>query len=221
MIKFDAWWMPDGETHLPHWMTVSQQKRDGRLTYQIRKYEAALALCKQRRSVIDVGAHVGLWSYWMAKDFTNLFAFEPHHDHQDCWRKNMEGLTNAALFCYALGAQPGHVTLTTGPSSSGDTYVSPNGAKGPKVELRRLDEFTVHDVDLLKIDCEGFEYYVLQGALETIARCKPVIVVEQKPTHGQKYGISDTAGAQLLKTVGYVERKTINGDVILTHREVA
>lgn len=214
MIRFEDWYLPDGEQHLQQWMTTTGRRRAGRLTYQIHKYEAALKYCTQRRVAVDVGAHVGLWSYWMAEDFTELIAFEPKSAHRECWRRNMEH-RGGSLIAAALGNTTGRVSLTTGPSSSGDTYVDPTTDTG-EVTLMRLDEFRLRDVDLIKVDCEGFEVYVLEGAAETLKAFKPVVIVEQKPGHGEKYGISDTAGVTFLKTLGYQEREVINGDFILT-----
>jgi len=217
MIKFDRWFLPDGETHLQAWMTSQQQRRDGRLTYQLRKYEAALRHCRQRRRAVDVGAHVGLWSYWMAKDFQDLLAFEPKRAHRECWRANMNG-RGGTLLAVALGTRTGLVSMLTGPSSSGDTYVRPDGDTSESTEvatLMTLDEFVLTELDLLKIDCEGYELFVVQGARETILREQPVIIVEQKPGHGAKYGIGDLDAVAYLRTLGYAEVETINGDVIM------
>ena len=218
MINFAGWWLPDGEVHLPEWMMTVGRKVDGRLTYQYHKYETALAFCQQRRLAVDIGAHVGLWSYWMARDFASVMAFEPHPDHRSCWRLNMEDKTNAELFPYALGPDMATVALTTGPSSSGDTYVDRN-VVGGDIPQWPLDRFDMQGLDFLKIDAEGYEVFILQGAKQTLERHRPVIIVEQKPEHGKKYGISDTAGAALLAEWGYRQRKVINGDFILTPSE--
>jgi FkbM family methyltransferase len=220
VIAFDAWRLPDGETHLPDWMRKVNRVVDGRLTYQYHKYEAAVAYCAQKRVALDVGAHVGLMSYWMARDFGAVFAFEPHPDHQTCWRWNMADRQNAALFAYALGAHSGAVTLEAStPGSSGDTCIAPHDTAQPAAGsalMRRLDDWPWPFVDFLKIDAEGYEYFILQGGVETLRRCKPVVMVEQKRDHGTKYGISDDAGVRLLRTLGYQVQTTLSGDVILT-----
>jgi FkbM family methyltransferase len=220
VITFDQWYLPDGETHLQSWMTQVNRRVDGRLTYQYHKYEAAVAWCKQRRTAVDVGAHVGLWSYWMSADFNHLEAFEPHPDHVQCWLINMMGRRGkATLHECALGDHSGTIQLTTGPSSSGDTYVVPE--KDGNIRLSKLDELGLMDVDFLKVDCEGYEVFVLRGAQETIERCRPVVIVEQKPKHGDKYRIADTAGAEWLKTLGYRLKQVISGDYIMLPPEVS
>jgi hypothetical protein len=78
----------------------------------------------------------------------------------------------------ALGASTGLVALApVTPSSSGGTYVAGPGT----IPLRTLDSFNLERIDLLKIDVEGYELEVLQGGAETVTRCRPVCIVEQRP----------------------------------------
>jgi FkbM family methyltransferase len=214
MFIFDAtWWMPDGETQLPKAMTKINHRVDGRLTWQHHKYAAALGICPIRRRSIDVGAHVGLMSYWMVQDFENVDAFEPIAAHRDCWHLNV-GATQAVLHHYALGADARMVSLTTPAGSSGGSYVQP----GETIEQRTLDSFGFTDVDFLKIDCEGYEAFVIEGAVETIRRCRPVILMEQF-TDGrgrqQDYGFTLTTGTERLVALGARVRTVLGCDVIL------
>jgi hypothetical protein len=82
--------------------------------------------------------------------------------------------------------------------------------------MKTLDSFNLNDVDLIKIDCEGYELFVIQGGIETIKRCRPAIIVEQKPGHGEAYGLSDTEAVSFLKDMGYKLVKEMAGDYILT-----
>ena len=211
MISFDKWVLPDGEAHLQAWMQSVNRRVDGRLTYQYGKYEEALKHCKNFGTAIDVGAHVGLWSYYMARDFKAVKSFEPMPEHQACWKENCKDRGNAELFAYALGADTGSVSLSSGANSSGDTSVSGVG----DIPMRKLDFFRFEDVDLIKIDCEGYEMNVLQGARLTLELHKPVVIVEQKPTHAQKYGFKETEAVDYLRSLGAKLKATISGDYIL------
>jgi FkbM family methyltransferase len=204
MMKFDAWYLPDGEVHLPEWMRKVNRRVDGRLSYQFHKYEAVLPKIVQRRVAIDVGAHVGLWSYFLARDFARVEAFEPMPEHVDCWRANMVLRHNASLHRIALGADEREVRLRTRTAgSSGDTAIEPEGASVSAHQVT-LDSFGFDDVDLIKVDCEGYELFVLQGGEATILRNRPVIIVEQKPHTGgaKRYGISDVAAVDYLRSIG-------------------
>ena len=65
MKLVSGWWMPDHEAHLGPWMATPKNKLllNGRQAYQGRKQVAALKYVANHRVAIDVGAHVGLWSY--------------------------------------------------------------------------------------------------------------------------------------------------------------
>jgi Methyltransferase FkbM domain len=47
-----------------------------------------------------------------------------------------------------------------------------------EVQMYSIDHYNLSDVSLIKIDVEGYEQQVLEGAIETIVRCKPALYVE-------------------------------------------
>jgi hypothetical protein len=81
-----------------------------------------------------------------------------------------------------------------------------------------LDSFNIQHIDFIKVDCEGYELFVLRGAIETLKRDKPCVIVEQKPETGMadRYGIGVTDGVEFLKSMGAVVRNTISGDYIMS-----
>ena len=79
-----------------------------------------------------------------------------------------------------------------------------------------LDSLHLADVSIIKIDCEGFEMAVLRGAEETLARWKPVVVVEQKKGHAQKYGFGETDAVPYLESMGYRVAREMSGDYLMT-----
>lgn len=222
MKRFDnSWYFPDHEEHLQEWMGTVGDRHPlppGRLLYQGAKYRAALKYTTDRRRAIDIGAHVGLWSYQMMHDFIKVEAFEPMPDHAACWEKNVGRKTFFRnLYPVALGADQRTVHIRTRtPNSSGDTGVEPDG-EGVKVDQRTLDSFNFESVDLIKIDCEGYELFVCHGAEQTLLRCKPVVIVEQKPETGgpERYGIGETDAVTYLESLGAVKREGIQGDYIM------
>lgn len=218
MKKFDEWVLPDHEEHLQKWMVDTDKRVNGRLTYQYHKYEAALKFCKQRRLAIDVGAHVGLWSYFMARDFEDLAAFEPVELHRQCWQENLKFFDNAELYPYALGVERGKVAMTTDEFSTGNTRVQDdmNVCAKYNIEMYPLDEFNFPYVDFIKIDCEGYELNVLRGAHKLITKHKPCIIVEQKGSMGERYGSGPQQAVRYLEHLGATVRGATGGDYILS-----
>lgn len=223
--KETGWWLPDGEEHLQAWMLKVGKTHHERLTYQRHKYLKALEWVKDRRTALDIGAHVGLWSWQMTFDFAIVEAFEPMPAHGDCWKLNLKGRENTVFYPFALGNREARVRLETRTKgSSGDTGIVPDELDpvsdelGPVVDMFPLDTFNFGPVDFIKIDCEGFEVFVLRGARETLLKHKPCVIVEQKPETGgaQRYGTGVTDAVEFLLGLGAKKRAGIQGDYIMS-----
>ena len=215
MFLHQGIWLPDGEKHFPLWMDKNGELLDGRGTYQIKKLREAMGWVTHWRTAVDVGGHVGLWSMHLAKKFQSLHAFEPVPAFRQCFEKNVNA-RNVIMYSCALGSVNGKVRMKIDPSDSGGTHVDATSESGDTV-LRRMDDYDLHDVDFMKLDCEGFEHHVIEGARDTIKRCKPCIIVEQKPHKlGINFGINGRPAVELLQSWGYRLRKEMGGDFILT-----
>jgi FkbM family methyltransferase len=214
MIQIGGVWLPDGETHLVEWMKKMNRVVDGRLTYQYHKLEAALAYVKAWRVAVDVGAHCGLWSMHLARRFDVLHAFEPVAKHRECFELNVRagGRAEIRLHACALGAKDGSVRMETAPTSSGDTRIAGAG----DIPLKRLDDHALGDVDFVKLDCEGYELFALQGGEEMLKRCRPCVIVEQKPGRGQRFGLAETGAVDYLQGLGAKLRKVLSGDYVMS-----
>lgn len=225
MIWFEegGWWLPDQERHLQAWMLTVNMRFNGRLTYQRKKYLAALQWVKHRRVALDIGAHVGLWSWQMAPDFAQVIAYEPKASHRECFERNTADCWNVQLRTDALGDRNGISRIVNRtPDSSGDTGIDPDPAStlGEEVRIRRLDDTDppLDMVDLVKIDCEGFELFVVRGAAEMLKRCKPCVIVEQKPETGMadRYGTGVKDAVTFLQSLGAQPRTVLQGDHVMS-----
>lgn len=210
MIEHQGIYLPEGERHLQGWMDRAGEIVDGRGTYQIKKLRAALSHCSRFRVAIDIGAHVGMWTMQLAKAFAHVHAFEPVREHRECFALNVDAL-NVTLHPFALGDADASVAMHTSAGSSGDSWVDGTG----DVEMTTLDAFELEDVDLIKADTEGYELFALRGAQQTIARSRPVIIVEQKPGRAEKYGVARTEAVAYLERAGYTLAQAMSGDYIM------
>ena len=200
-------WLPDHEVHLVEHFSNSGPY--GKWTYQANKLLEALKFVRGVSCAIDVGGHCGLWSKELVKMFDHVIAFEPVAEHRECYRLNVHG--NYTLHPVSLGETFGTCSIHTTEGQSGDSWVDGEG----DIPVRTLDSFEIEHVDFMKLDCEGYELFALKGGEDLIKRCKPVIIVEQKPGRGKKFGLHDTAAVTYLESLGYALKKVISGDYIL------
>lgn len=196
-------WLPDHEEHL-----LGFASGEG-WTYQKHKLDKAMGYCDRRGLAIDVGGHCGLWSRHLTELFDQVVAFEPIPEHRECYLQNVAG--NFTLHPYGLGNREMKAAMHTSQGSSGDSWIRP----GSDIEVKKLDSFELAP-DFIKIDTEGFEYFVIMGGENTIRTHKPVMIVEQKPGKGSGFMLSDTAAIDLLLKWGYELREVMAGDYILT-----
>lgn len=235
--QVDGVYLPAGETHLIEHMAKNRRLVDGRGTYQYQKLEAALKYvpANRRRTALDIGAHVGLWSMHLVKAFQCLHAFEPVPVFADLWAWNVLGVGTSPeaekqiLHRVALGNDKHLVDFQIPVESTGNSHVAIHGIHpGTRwiahperihtvegVQMVRLDDLGLKNVDFVKIDVEGFERQVLLGGEKTIRRDQPIMVVEQKGNDAA-YGEPPQAALRLLEKWGAKVQQAISGDYIMT-----
>ncbi len=171
--------VPDEDT--TSWFRKNARVAD-RPTYQFETLQHAVKLCGQHGVAVDGGAHVGLWAIHLTRIFDLTVAFEPMPDVFQCLNVNMERYKDnpVTLHNVALGdvEEPAHMVRTRKSVSSHVVRTALENSQ--LVPRRKLDTFRLHTVDLLKLDVEGQEFEALMGALETLTRCKPVVVIEEQ-----------------------------------------
>ena len=138
---------------------------------------------KSLRRVIDVGAWWGPWSLWWQDKAQHVEIFEPNEQILPKLKNNIKNFKNCTLHETALGDTPGNVSMEytdhTGTYHIKDT----SGA----ISLKTLDSYNFDSVDIIKIDAEGYEIPVLEGARNTIIENKPWIQIEGNKS-GERYG---------------------------------
>ena len=216
MYEFKGWWFPDTEDHFPK-MIDKSVKKGGPAEYQYQVRDTSMKYVKNWRTAIDIGANVGLWSRDLVKKFDSVIAFEPVAMFRECLEKNVNS-SNFTVSDFALGDQETTAKMNITEGNTGHTHIDPTSIGNGDTRVVRLDSLNIENVDYIKMDCEGFEYRVIQGAVETIKLWKPIIVVEQKPhdTYSKDYG--QFAAIDLLKDLGMVRLDQVKDDWIMGWR---
>lgn len=213
MREFMGWWFPDTESHFPKMLQKSIDK-GGPAEYQYQVRDRSLAHAKQRRVAIDVGANVGLWSRGLCKNFATVLAFEPVDMFRACLVRNVPA-SNLKIMDFALGNENTTANMIITEGNTGHTHIDPASVGSGTTAVRRLDDLELDQVDYIKMDCEGYEYRVLQGAEQTIRRCRPIVVVEQKPHDAYSAEYGQHAAIDLLKSWGMVRLDQVKDDWIM------
>lgn len=139
----------------------------------------------------DIGANVGHHSLYFSKLAAHVHSFEPWSKVRDRLDGHLHdnSIGNVTVHHVALGAEDETriYYAPTGGNSGTGSFVSTHAPdrNRPAEPLaivngdRYLEQNGIEKLDLVKIDVEGWELFVLKGLAQTIDRCRPVVLFEQ------------------------------------------
>jgi FkbM family methyltransferase len=147
-------------------------------------------LLNKKRRFLDIGANVGIYSYYFKNIFEKVDAFEPLGEITH----RLKSISNESLKVHnvALSNKIGflkfHIPLLNGkPSPPLASLEDRDGLSELRtVKVKMVDDYDFDDVDLIKIDVEGHEQSVIEGALKVIKKNKPLLIVEIEQRHIKK-----------------------------------
>jgi FkbM family methyltransferase len=192
-----GWWVLDDEVDIGYtqWSKEMCDWQDGLIPFSIENV-------KQRKVAIDIGAGYGAMTWGFSKSFETVHAFEINPRFIEPLKKNLIGCDNVIIHNVGLGEKSKYVEyehkfdggrskINLPENSFSNTrfgatdvgqYELSHGKKELKntlnFQIKKLDDYEFDRVDLIKIDVENYETFVVYGALETIKKHKPVIICE-------------------------------------------
>lgn len=190
--------------------SISSQKNE----IETNDWPALKDLCDYRdKTVVDVGANSGVLASKFAKLAKEVYAFEPHPKNFADLRDQIKirGITNIKTFQMALSNFSGETHLIERESHGINSLGPHNRGKVISqipIKVETLDDFW-HDkgemgIGLLKIDVEGFEAEVLEGARNLLKnKTIEAIIFEFSPRIHKMRGIDLDAPLTFLKSVDY------------------
>lgn len=141
-------------------------------------------LCSSPGShVLDIGAYSGLYSLIAKKAGAEVIAFEPLERNRLRFRDNMR-LNGFDLEARpeAVSDQVGFLSISTNLRvtglSSGSSIVKKVGKDDVRVPTLTIDSLNLEKVTAIKVDVERAEPLVILGALQTLKRCRPILLLE-------------------------------------------
>ena len=159
--KVNNFWVPSNDVHIKQW-------KAGEPFTQNKCLNSFLQYCdsqnKKFKRVLDIGAWCGTWSVAMEKYVRNIDAYEPDKVHFACLERNVARFSDRIKSNrIALGNKEESISLTKEDATQ-NTRVDGAG----EIPMHTIDYYNYSDVDLIKIDVEGYEMRVLEGAKKTI-----------------------------------------------------
>ena len=204
MKKVFSWHLPDYDTHYEEWMQINNEQN-----YQRLQREYALKQVKQFRTAVDIGGNLGFWSRDFCERFNKVVIFEPEPSNIECLKENIKMHSNYILHEVGLGQtneiKEFYTSLTTsGAHSFYRDQVFEDTVKKTTLPIKRLDEYNLTDVDLIKIDTQGSEYDILLGGKQTLLDNNAVlnIEIEHKSETHKKQAVKII---DFLNSIGYRE----------------
>lgn len=194
-----------------------QELRPGLHVKQPQVIDAALPYIKNRKTVIQAGGHLGGWPWKLAQEFKQVVSFEPVPEN---WivANNSTPHENVIILMGVLGNKTGVLAVSdiTSKHFSGSQTVTEVGPRipTPVYVIDQLPTFMTQGCGAMFLDVEGFELEILKGAVETLKRDKPVLILEEN-AQGARHNLNPGDLEKWLKPFGYEKVDTFDRDIIL------
>ena len=173
---------------------------------------------------VDVGAAMGGYAWILNRKSRRVFAFEPGKVHADFLSLAMPG-TRIELVRSAVGSSEENVIMFTPGSDTNALHSATLSIENPvtqtaattKAEVQQitLDNFLAANLkpgesfDFLKVDVEGYEQAVFEGAMDQIQKYHPLIFCEIEKRHNANFART----FRLLRDAGYVSYIYLKGEI--------
>lgn len=159
--------------------------------------------------IVDVGSNIGYYTILLADKVGKsgkVYAFEPDSVNFEILEKNIKAnkLENVVVVKAAVGSREGKLKLFKSKENYGDHKLYGNEKVKEEVKIVKLDDFIKGKVDLIKIDTQGWEPEVVNGAKKIIEKDKPIIFMEYSPT---SYKLAKLDGEKMMKFLKKIYKK--------------
>jgi FkbM family methyltransferase len=184
-------------------------------TFERKETDFLRSIIKQDQVCIDIGACFGWYTVLfsdLVRETGHVHAFEPLSSNYQVLAQNVElnNARNVTLNEIALDESSGERELflpDIGVSGSFKLHTYDRSYSQLLSETKTLDAYCedkkIGRIDFIKADVEGAELGVIKGAMETIMRHKPVLMLEIQESSTKLFGYTPTEMFELLRQLGY------------------
>jgi FkbM family methyltransferase len=187
--------------------------------YEKQDYDELTSIMPVGGVFVDVGAHIGIYTLAMARTAGpsgSVHSFEPNPASFERLSHHvfLNGLANVCLNQVAVGSAEGRAKLNapTKENSGAASLLSTNmparfAARPIEVQVTSLDAYCSRHlfdrVDLIKIDCQGYEVQVLEGGWDVLQTFRPRLLLEYDVDWLLAAGASGTQLCSMVKRARY------------------
>ena len=161
----------------------------------------------EKTLAIDIGANIGNHSLYFSEFFSKVISFEANPHTYKLLEYNASYTPNIETYNIGIGDKEEQLTLYENPNNYGNSSMVIHHKYGLEVliDIKPLDNILIDSepIGLIKIDVEGMEYNVLNGAKNIIKNNQPIIVFEQHKSEFLE-NENETLSTKFLKEQGYM-----------------
>jgi FkbM family methyltransferase len=201
------YWVEEGDTHYIQRLQAGQ--------YQKTNWQFAQTLINDWSHALDIGANNACNSIHYAEKFGFVDCFEPTPLTQQLWTNTVQDnqVKNVKLHRVALGEHSGTTEILIYDKNGGQNHLQhfdknararPTNRKTVTVQVLTLDSYNFSGIGFVKIDVEGYEKFVLEGAVNLLKTSRPTIQLEMIPNQCRKFGYKPEEVIESLRRQDYV-----------------
>jgi FkbM family methyltransferase len=217
-----TYWVEEGDTLYIQRLQAGQ--------YQKTNWEFAQHLIDDWSRAIDVGTNNACNAIHYAKKFAHVDCFEPTPLAQQLWTNTVRDnqVQNVQLHKFAVGESAKQVEMLAHVKNGGHNHIRATANNTIKeiyrVDVRTLDSYNFSNVGFIKIDVEGYEKFVLEGAQQLIQQSRPTIQLEIVSPQCRKFNYTPEAMIDWIRSWDYTvvskHRGNLYGEFTSTQKQV-
>jgi FkbM family methyltransferase len=171
----NGWFVPDDDTRVSG--LLENDLSMDHPSYEDKYRSLVIESLPNKRTFVDVGANVGIWSLPMRLHFEKVISYEPSKQNIECIKSNIP--SGIELREKAVADFNGEAKFHQAGKNCGDGKLCREGVKSTYVvPVVKLDDENLQNVDMIKIDTQGWELDVLKGMSNLINSQRPWIMIE-------------------------------------------
>ena len=178
-------------------------------------YHEAIKYTDREINAIDVGCRDGEFTRYLTWNFNHVYCYDYRYRVQFPMNINLSKVTH---YQCAVGKEISQ-EYASGRGELRNSVKDQKWINKDSIRIYPLDYFKLKDINLIKVDVDGMDKEVIEGAVEIIKKCKPVIVIEEIILED---GTINHTGVEFIKSLGYKtvhikQRNPNHKDYILVH----